>query len=141
MSDPIPVETPSEWLRFAQENLLVAERELGYEDPAFHTICFLCQSAAEKFLKGYLIARGWLLQKTHDIVVLVGTCSDYDEEFKGLLEGAAILNEYIVAARYPADLAFEGIGPAEAREAVDITRQIRALVIDRLAQQPEEPSC
>jgi hypothetical protein len=51
-----PVETPAEWLRYANENLAVAERELGYDEPAFHTICFLCQSAAEKYLKGFLYA-------------------------------------------------------------------------------------
>jgi HEPN domain-containing protein len=55
-SDKRPVETPAEWLRFAEENFLVADRALTYEEPAYHTVCFLCQSAAEKFLKAYLIA-------------------------------------------------------------------------------------
>ena len=123
-----PVETSAEWLRFADENLLVAERELAYEEPAFHTVCFLCQSAAEKYLKGYLIAQGWSLEKTHDIVVLLGLCADYDESFVELLEDGAVLNEYIVAGRYPGDLAYETIGKAEAEEAVEIVRQIKALV-------------
>ena len=124
-----PVETPAEWLRFADENLLVAERELAYEEPAFHTVCFLCQSAAEKYLKGYLIAQGWSLEKTHDIVVLLGLCTDYDESFVELLEDGAVLNEYIVAGRYPGDLAYETIGKAEAEEAVEIVRRIKALVM------------
>ena len=53
-----PVETSQEWLRYAEEDFGVAEREMLSEEPAYHTICFLCQSAAEKFLKGYLIAQG-----------------------------------------------------------------------------------
>ena len=57
----LPVETPREWIRHANENLGVAEREMQYEYPACHTVCFLCQSAAEKYLKGYLIAQGWVL--------------------------------------------------------------------------------
>ena len=54
MNDRIehPVETPGEWLRYAEGDLGVAERELCYQEPAYHTICFLYQSAAEKFLKG-----------------------------------------------------------------------------------------
>ena len=52
----MPVETPAEWLRYAKENLEVAERELTYDVPAHHTICFLCQSAAEKYLKGCVAA-------------------------------------------------------------------------------------
>jgi HEPN domain-containing protein len=46
-----PIETVAEWLRFAEENLAVAEREMAYEDPSFHTVCFLCQTAAEKYLR------------------------------------------------------------------------------------------
>ena len=61
MNDPPkpPVETPHAWLRYAEEDLRGSERERGHPTPAYHTICFLCQSAAEKFLKGYLIAQGW----------------------------------------------------------------------------------
>jgi len=66
-----PVETPREWLRYAQGDLGVAEREMQSQRPAYHTVCFLCQSAAEKFLKGYLIAQGWTLEKTHDMVALL----------------------------------------------------------------------
>jgi len=43
MSDPEkkPVETPAAWIRFADENLAVAEREMASDDPAHHTVCFL----------------------------------------------------------------------------------------------------
>ncbi len=47
-----PIETPQEWFRLADENLLVAEQALIADMPVFHTICFLAQSAAEKYLKG-----------------------------------------------------------------------------------------
>lgn len=125
----MPVETPAEWLRFAKENLEVAERELTYDVPAYHTICFLCQSAAEKYLKGYLIGKGWSLEKTHDIVVLLGRCMKYDSEFGDLREDGSVLNEYMIAGRYPGDIAFETIGITEAQEAVAIVRRIRSLVL------------
>ncbi|MEA3349607.1 MAG: HEPN domain-containing protein [Chloroflexota bacterium] len=51
-----PVETPKVWIQFAEGDLAVAQREMQSELPVYHTICFLCQSAAEKFLKGYLIS-------------------------------------------------------------------------------------
>jgi HEPN domain-containing protein len=59
-----PVETPWRWINYALGDLGVAERELQHKDSAYHTICFLCQSAAEKLLKGYLIRQGWQLRKT-----------------------------------------------------------------------------
>ncbi len=126
-----PIETPQEWFRLAEENLLVAEQALAADMPVFHTICFLAQSAAEKYLKGYLIAAGWTLEKTHDIVVLLGICVEYDSAFEELLDGGVILNEYIVAGRYPGDLAFEEIGSEEAKEAVKIVRQIRRLIFPK----------
>jgi len=40
----------------------------------------------------------------------------------------AVLNEYVVAGRYPGDIAFEPIGRAEAQEALDAAQRIRARV-------------
>ena len=123
-----PVETPAAWFRFADENLAVAEREMATDSPAHHTVCFLCQGASEKYLKGYLIAQGWDLEKTHDLVALLTRCADHEERFAALREGGAVLNEYIVAGRYPGDVAHEEIGAAEAEEAVAITRRIKDVV-------------
>jgi HEPN domain-containing protein len=128
-----PVETPREWLRYAEGDWRVAEREMRSREPVYHTICFLCQSAAEKFLKAYLIAQGWQLEKTHDIVELLGLCAEYNAELGAMLLEGATLNEYIVAGRYPGDIAFEQIGRDEAREALRAIRRIRARVISALA--------
>ena len=131
-----PVETVAEWLRCAGENMRVVQRELTNEDPAYHTVCFLWQSAAEKYLKAYLIAQGWKLEKTHDIVVLLGYCSDYDPAFGKFKADGAILNEYVVAGRYPGDVSFEAISQVEAEEAAEISKQIAELVTARLKEQP-----
>jgi len=132
MSDQakLPVETPRGWLRYAEGEFRVAEREAQSETPVYHTVCFLCQSAAEKFLKGYLIAQAWTLEKTHDILKLLKTCSAYDSELGGLVAEGEVLNEYIVAGRYPGDITSEEIGKAEADEALEAVRRIRARVMD-----------
>ena len=70
--------TVREWLRYAEEDLGVAERESARGTGAYHTICFL------------------------------------------------------VAGRYPGDLALEGIGEAEAREALQAVRRIRDRVREEL---------
>jgi HEPN domain-containing protein len=123
-----PVETPGEWLRYADENLQVAEREMQNQTPAFHTVCFLCQSAAEKFLKGYLIAQGWTLEKTHDIVALLSIGATYDAELKNLVSDGVVLNEYLIAGRYPSDISFEHIGRVEAQEALNAAHKIRVFI-------------
>jgi HEPN domain-containing protein len=102
--------TVREWLRYAEEDLGVAERESARGTGAYHTICFLCQAAAEKLLKAYLIGRGWTLERTHDIVALLEFCAEHDPYWRDLAPDGAVLIEYILAGRYPGDLALEGIG-------------------------------
>lgn len=97
------------------------------EMPAYHTICFLCQSAAEKFLKGYLIAQGWALERTHDIATLLELAAGYDARWRNLAQDGAVRNEYIVAGRYPGDVAFEEIGKTEAAEALEAVRRIATM--------------
>ena len=130
-----PVETPHAWLRYAESDLAVAKREAQSEAPAYPTICFLCQSAAEKFLKGYLVAQGWTLEKTHDLVKLLALCADYDAELGALVAEGAVLNEYIVAGRYPGDIAFEEIGRIQTEEALQAAERIRGRVISLIGTQ------
>jgi HEPN domain-containing protein len=130
MSDPPnkPVETPKAWIRFAEGDLAVAMREMQSASPVYHTICFLCQSASEKFLKGYLISVGWKLERTHDIVELLGHCMGYREEWGSLMAEGAVLNEYIVAGRYPGDIFVDHIDKLAAEEALKAVKRIKSRV-------------
>lgn len=75
-----------------------------------------------------MISRGWTLEKTHDLIQLLGWCADYDTELACMITEGSLLNEYIVAGRYPSDIASERIGVAEAWEALDACQKIRATV-------------
>lgn len=128
-SDKRSIETTRQWIRYALGDLGVAERELKYDLPAYHTVCFLCQGAAEKLLKGFLISNGWPLKRTHDIVALLAACTDYDLILAEMADGGSILNEYIIAGRYPEDIAYEQLGKRDAYEALQIAQKIRARVL------------
>jgi len=41
----------TDWLTLARENLLYAKDGMEAEYSPYHTICFLCQGSAEKYLK------------------------------------------------------------------------------------------
>ncbi len=131
--DRLPIELPREWLRYAEGDLRVAERESAADEPSYHTICFLCQSAAEKFLKGYLLAQGWELEKTHDLLILLNRCSRHSSTWDDLLPEGEVLNEYVIAGRYPGDLSVDDIGKTEVEEALQAVRRIRARVTALMA--------
>lgn len=140
MSDQadLPKKTPLEWLAYADGDFRSAEYLITSELPAYHTICFLCQSSAEKYLKAYLLAQGWKLEKTHDLLILINRCSSYDSKWSVLLPEGQILNAYIVAGRYPSDLAVDDIGKPEAEEAIRAAQTIRTRVSQYMGDNSSE---
>jgi HEPN domain-containing protein len=121
-----------DWLRFAEENILLARSGMKEEFSPYHTICFLCQGSAEKYLKAFLVWNGWELKKTHDLVELLGYCVDYDTGFEAFKEECLLLNEYITEGRYPGDLPFEGITEKDAQAAVDAAGKIETFVLEKI---------
>ncbi len=116
------------WLLYADDNLQAANLLLDVGNIApFHTICFNCQGAGEKYLKAYLISMGWKLVKTHDLKELLDYCTDYDSTFMQLIEEAEILNDYISEGRYPSDLPWDSVGEQEAREALEAADKVQGL--------------
>jgi HEPN domain-containing protein len=77
-----------------------------------------------------LISVGWKLEKTHDIVELLGYCAGYDEKLGVMIVEGAILNEYIVAGRYPGEVISEHIDNQAAEEALRAVERIRSRVRD-----------
>lgn len=120
-----------EWLRFADEDLAAA-RELGLRDYFFHQTCLLCQQSAEKYLKVYLLSKGWRLAKTHELSRLVAECCAHDEGFETLYPPCELLNGYIITGRYPGDLPFESTTAQDARRALDAASEVASFVEERV---------
>jgi HEPN domain-containing protein len=99
----------------------------------YHTVCFLCQGSAEKYLKAYLISQGWELEKIHDLRDLLMYALNYDKSFDELFAETGILNRYIAEGRYPGDLPFEAIGENDAKEAIAAAEKIEQFVLGKLS--------
>ena len=67
MKNPENLKLINDWLCFAKENLLFAKAGMKEDFSPFHSICFMCQGSAEKYLKAFLIFKGWKFKKTHDL--------------------------------------------------------------------------
>lgn len=127
-----------DWLKLAEENLLLAHSGMKEDFSPYHTICFLCQGSAEKYLKAFLILNGWELKKTHDMVDLLAYCIDYDAGFENFKDKCLILNEYITEGRYPGDLPFESITEEDAKEALEAADKIEDYVLEKIDSLVEE---
>lgn len=65
------------------------------------SVVMLLQQAVEKYLKGYLIFRGWKLQKIHNLQVLIEYAADYDPSFADFMELGRVLTGAYFGDRYP----------------------------------------
>ncbi len=66
-------------------------------------ICFHCQQAIEKYLKGYLICITGELQEGHSLVKLCKRIMKYDKTFNIFLKDMAFVNTFYIETRYPAE--------------------------------------
>lgn len=123
------------WMEKAQRNLSDAKllfREGGFAD----TICFLCQQATEKSLKGLLVSRGMEINnryKIHDLVQLINFCEKYISDLSETKKEAAVLNRYYIETRYPVEISQE-YSRKEIQGALDIAEKIFRLIRKFLSQ-------
>lgn len=123
----------SEWLKFAEGDIRFAAWGLEDEYPSYPSICFLCQSASEKFLKALLLSFGWKLKKDHDLILLANILKDsYQIDCAQIIECLVSLNDYIVEARYPGDIPMESFTRNMATEAVGCAKQIAEFVVHQM---------
>ena len=89
-----------EWFERAKhdlESVKLIVNANGYVD----TAVVLLQQAVEKYLKGYLIGKGWKLIKTHNLKQLLDEAIKYNSQFGNFHDLAIDLTEYYIEEKYP----------------------------------------
>ncbi len=103
--DKVKEEYIRAWLQKADHDLKNAVIILNAEEmeKPFDTVCFHCQQAAEKYLKGYLVYLDVLFPHTHNIAQLIELGAKVDSELRAYISTDE-LTPYGVDIRYPDDL-------------------------------------
>jgi len=81
----------------------VADLALGDTPPLPGEALYHAQQAAEKPLKGFLVANGVAYPLTHDIGKLLDLCGKIDRDLDTALSPAADLTQFAVRFRYPGE--------------------------------------
>ena len=115
---------PLDWLAIAREDLKRVGKRLAegdVDDAAFHL-----QQAVEKYLKGYLLSKGWTLRRIHDVEELLNDATRYDPGLERYRTVCQRVTSYYIVERYP--LFEEGPSLAEVRDAyAQAKKLVRAL--------------
>jgi len=106
-----------------------------HPDIYLEDLCFNAQQAAEKALKGLLLAHGANFPYIHDLGELLRLLEQSGEHIPDRLREASQLTDYAVEARYPG-LA-EAVDPQEHQEALVLAEEVVGWVETRLAEQQQ----
>ncbi len=91
---------PQGWFKKGKADLETAELLLAHggdvQIAAFHI-----QQALEKYLKGYLISKGWRLKRIHDLAALLDDAVVYNPGLEPFRPACEEITAYYVQARYP----------------------------------------
>ena len=91
---------PSDWFAFAEDRLRAADLIWSAEGIT-HSGIECLQEAVERYLKGYLVANGWQIVKTHDLTRLIKEAAIYDPAFHRFDLLAEKLTEEFFLQHYP----------------------------------------
>jgi len=118
-----------EWIIKSQSDLESAKilyRENGPTD----SLCFHCQQAAEKTLKGFLIFKKNKCPKVHDLIYLLKLCKKIDKDFQNLEEGILFLNKYYIETRYPSEII--AYPKKECQKAIKFAEEITQFITNKI---------
>jgi HEPN domain-containing protein len=100
--DPEHYHEIQQWLSKSQRDLAAAR--VLFQHQLFDATVYHCQQSAEKALKAYLVYQQLILQKTHNLVVLLESCIKFNTNFEVLRNSAESLTPYATEFRYPGDI-------------------------------------
>ncbi|MHA1636774.1 MAG: HEPN domain-containing protein [Candidatus Thorarchaeota archaeon] len=93
-----PLNEAHRWLTQAEDEL--NDAKFLFENKRYYLVLYLCQQAAEKALKAFLIAKGETHLITHSVRDLLEFAIEIDKSLD-VLKAAKRLDDYYIPTRYP----------------------------------------
>lgn len=113
---------PADWLEVARRDWRRVHMLLSAGDAEL--AAYLLEQCLEKYLKAYLLERGWQLRRTHLLARLLDEAAALDrrlETYKVLCER---VSGYLLVGRYP----LLGVAKLELEQVRDDAREARGLI-------------
>lgn len=121
----------NQWIEKAEHDLIAAKLIIEHQPIILDVACFHCQQAVEKYLKSYLIFKNEDFPRTHNLQLLIESCSTYQPGFSAI--DLKNLEDFAVRVRYPHD--FLQPDPEETRVFCEIAEAVKALVLKEIGKE------
>ena len=119
-------ELVAEWFKFADDDIDTATLLKEMRPQHHEIICYHCEQAVEKYLKGFFVSKGQMPPKTHDLANLCNLCAELDANFMSLLPQCSYLTQFGVQPRYPKEL---HITSANVEQAIKYALEVKNFII------------
>jgi len=91
---------PPDWMKYARKDWRRIFAMLNDND--IEGAAFFIQQALEKYLKAFMLQRGWLLRKIHDLDALLDDATEYNPSLELFRTLCKRVSGYYLIERYPA---------------------------------------
>lgn len=116
---------PEDWFRIGDKELERAKNLLNLGD--LEGAGFNIQQTVEKYLKGYLLSKGWELRRIHNLETLLDEAIKYDSSFEEFRAVCQKITQYYVEERYPFMVTSE-LTESEVKESLSAAKNIIAKI-------------
>ncbi len=96
---------PRDWFAIGDRELKRARYLIDGNDP--EGAGFNIQQALEKYLKGYLLSKGWELRRIHNLETLLNEMIVHQPSLEEFREACQTITQYYVEERYPVAVSSE----------------------------------
>lgn len=135
MSGPDPQvlaqwEEAGRWFAKADEDIRGAALMLAADPPLIDPAAYHCQQAAEKIMKGLLVAVAIKVPRTHDLEILAGMVAPLFPALASRIDWFIPVTEWATVTRYPDFEGGLGAGVADITETLGNLRALRLAVAE-----------
>lgn len=116
-----------EWVRKAEGDYRLVVQIAKGSEPFHDQLCFHCQQAAEKYLKGLLEELGLTIPKTHHLDDLLALLPHH-ATLRAFRRGLIFLTDFAVGTRYPGEDASKRQASAALRWATKVREASRRIL-------------
>ena len=126
---------PHDWFRIGSKEINRAKLLLNMGD--FEGAGFNIHQAVEKYLKGFLLSRGWKLRRIHDLEALLKDAVGYEPSFDRFHNDCQKITEYYIEDRYPS-LVTSILTEEEVRSSIESTNDLINEIIRCINDEKDE---
>lgn len=114
------IQSSKEWLEYARWDWQAANHLTTAGPELYKIICYHCEQAVEKALKGFLVFHEVGFPRTHDLVELCKLCIEIDLRYYEIAEDCSELAGYGTQMRYPSGIQVDETEMKEALAACEV---------------------